>query len=680
MIELYHKTKENERANSSHRHCRHEILITVVIFAIALSPFIGVLRLPFIADDFDLYYYIKILSLKEQIRTFSTLGGVYFRPMGLLFWRIDHFIWGGFAAGYHLTNLLLHAAVASMLALLSFRITRQRLMAIGAGILFMSYPLHIEVIAHPTARFASSSTLFTALSIYLYIESISRKSGRRYLLSFIAATAAYLSKEDAFILPAMLIFCDILFYKNKPRRFIETASNIMKRWLPHLLLASCVFIVRAIALSKALGYQDQGGKPMNPFASMRSVGFAKFLSAVEVHLVPVSRSEFGHYHALLWTMLIVVFVLAILILKSRSGIGRFLVFSAAWWMLGLAPVLPFLAVHDLLESSRYIYHATAGFVLILSALAFGGDDNDLGIRRIARFSIGFAVFIGYVYFSFLNMTTFKQAGAIIDTIYEESSRRPIYAGETWVYMGLPNSIGGALLLPTDHTLKIAVLIGSGQPLDTPCRIVRKDDRALEKGDYPERGVPLDKVSRIVEWDKTENKIWDRTKAIQERMTQRRNLIAENPILPPLRIPAGPGGRTPMQPTNDLQIVGRQTNGEWKYAATGYDPFFRSPLMRINPLIVKEIIIPMAISEPSQGEISRRVATLSFRSSTIRDFVLRNSIEFDVIADGAIHEYRIDVANHPGWLLLDDLAEIRLDPITRPGEILLGDIVIMPFSP
>src|SRR2546430_11376293 len=53
---------------------------------------------------------------------FSESFSTYYRPVQNLSYMLDYWLWGNSPAGYHATNVLLHAAAAWMLFLLLLRI------------------------------------------------------------------------------------------------------------------------------------------------------------------------------------------------------------------------------------------------------------------------------------------------------------------------------------------------------------------------------------------------------------------------------------------------------------------------------------------------------------------------------------------------------------------------------
>lgn len=61
--------------------------------------------------------------------------------------HVERGLWGDWAAGYHLSNVLLHAAASAFAALLALRLTGRPWVACACGLLFAVHPVHAEAVA-----------------------------------------------------------------------------------------------------------------------------------------------------------------------------------------------------------------------------------------------------------------------------------------------------------------------------------------------------------------------------------------------------------------------------------------------------------------------------------------------------------------------------------------------------
>jgi hypothetical protein len=85
---------------------------------------------------------------------------------------------------------------------------------------------------------------------------------------------------------------------------------------------------------------------------------------------------------------------------------------------------------------------------------------------------------------------------------------------------------------------------------------------------------------------------------------------------------------------------------------------------LDTRLAKAIVIGMSASAGTQ-------ARLWWRTS-LRKFSRDNSLPFEIIADGAIHEYRLEVGQCPGWR--GYLEGLRIDPTNAAGAAIALDYV------
>src|SRR5258705_13981451 len=78
---------------------------------VGLALYVGALRDGFVWDD--LLTAAPARPVGEVLRQRT---GSYYRPLVMLSFAVDRTLWGPLPAGFHLTNVLLHVAVAVLLA------------------------------------------------------------------------------------------------------------------------------------------------------------------------------------------------------------------------------------------------------------------------------------------------------------------------------------------------------------------------------------------------------------------------------------------------------------------------------------------------------------------------------------------------------------------------------------
>lgn len=127
---------------------------------------------------------------------------LFYRPVASLSYAVDHLLWGLDPLGYHLTDLLAHAAAALLAFLLVRRVTEGDVVTAGvAGALFALHPLSVEVVPTPARRHDALVAAFLALSLLLFVRWVDERDGWAPLAgSVVAYLLALGSKETGAIL------------------------------------------------------------------------------------------------------------------------------------------------------------------------------------------------------------------------------------------------------------------------------------------------------------------------------------------------------------------------------------------------------------------------------------------------------------------------------------------------
>jgi Flp pilus assembly protein TadD len=186
----------------------------------------------------------------------TTLTGHYI-PFTWLSFALDYRLWGMNPAGYHLTNVVLHAVGAALFALVAARVLRRatawspravQLAAATAALVFALHPLRAESVAWVTERRDVLSGVFVLLTILGYLRAADAAGARRrWLLA--ASLGAYVlalgSKSIAMVLPVVLVVLDVY----PLRRFRAGARSVVVEKLPFLALgmASAIVAYQAVA-------------------------------------------------------------------------------------------------------------------------------------------------------------------------------------------------------------------------------------------------------------------------------------------------------------------------------------------------------------------------------------------------------------------------------------------------
>jgi len=266
--------------------------ITLVVFAV-YSP---ALNFKFILDDHRFVNDPRVQSpghLWEYFTSYvwsQVAGGPssFYRPVFILFMRLNFLLSGTSPWGWHLISILTHLLVAGLLGLLVWRLLRDRVAALIAATLFALHPAQAESVAWVTVPdpLMTAAVLGTLLLHILYEELAradsqipagrsQRKRNRSQdravaawriaLASAAACLAALMTKETAIVVPAIIFVMAFAMPVNRRRETPERESagtgtrvaSAFRETLPFLSVTIVYFLFRINALGGAISPRMQ---------------------------------------------------------------------------------------------------------------------------------------------------------------------------------------------------------------------------------------------------------------------------------------------------------------------------------------------------------------------------------------------------------------------------------------
>jgi len=290
--------------------------------------------------------------------------------------------------GYHLTSLVLHAANAVVLYVLTVTLlVRCRTdsckkspwtCAWGAGLataLFAVHPLRVEAVAWASCQPYLPCALFFMLAVLAYLRAFPMDSSPRggWLVgSFVLFIAALCSKAVAVSLPAVLLILDVYplrRFGDGPGRWFGSAAR--RVWLEKVpfVMVSLLFMGLAIA-----------AKPQSRFPIHRYDAFTGIAQAcygiwfyIQKTVLPLDLSAYyPSPRQIRW--LAPPFLLSILGTLGMSA-GLFMLrrrwpgLLVAWlcYLVILAPNSGIIWISDQIAADRYSYIAMLGWVILAAA-------------------------------------------------------------------------------------------------------------------------------------------------------------------------------------------------------------------------------------------------------------------------------------------------------------------------
>lgn len=338
------------------------ILIIILGFTIYLNSLGGA----FIWDDFRLVkgnIYIKNWPGLTQVFTKNICAGIgasssFYRPLQIATYTVDYSLWKLDARGYHLANILLHLLAALTLYWFINILFNHRILALFSSLLFISHPVHAEVVSYISGRADSLVTIFILISFIFYLKFLQTKRIAAWIMMMLSFIFALLSRENALIFPVLLILYHYTFKKK-----LE-----IKQLLPLLGIAGLYIALRLIFMNTVL-YDT----PAETTFIQRLPGFlAALTNYVRILFLPLNlHMEYGNISfSFLSPEVILGFciILFLLICVLRSRNSNYLVFfSISWFVIALLPVSNLYPINSYM-AEHWLYLPSIGFFIILGKL------------------------------------------------------------------------------------------------------------------------------------------------------------------------------------------------------------------------------------------------------------------------------------------------------------------------
>ena len=382
-------------------NCRWDQWVVALVLVLAtFAVFFSALSNQFVNWDDDLMLvdnpYYRGLGWVQLRWMFSTFHAGHYQPLSWITLGLDYLLWGLDPFGYHLTNLILHAANTVIFYLVCRRLFTRIFVtareaarwaldssAALAALFFALHPLRVESVVWATERRDVLSGGFFLLAIFSYLRAhesaaSSLKSRYRWLaLAFAAQLLSLMAKATAITLPLVLIILDIYplqRLRGTVRSWFDTDSRrMLGEKLPFLLL-SVIFGLAALWAQHATGAL----RPVQQYFFSYRVGQAFYGICFYLWktLLPIGLSPLYElpYDFEAWTG---VFILCAIITVLASLLAFFLHrrwpwLAACWayYVIVLAPVLGVAQSGAQLVADRYSYLSCLSWAALLGGMGF----------------------------------------------------------------------------------------------------------------------------------------------------------------------------------------------------------------------------------------------------------------------------------------------------------------------
>jgi len=161
-----------------------------------------------------------------------------YRPLQMLTYLVDHTLWSSDVRGFHFSSILNHVLAAWAVFGLILVLYKDRLIAFTAGAFFVVHPVHTEAVAYLSGRADSLAAIFVLLAILFYIKGLETQAPKWFAGTVAAYILALLSRENALVLPALLLLYQ---YSFKKKSSFATLGTLFAVSILYIVLRTTVF-------------------------------------------------------------------------------------------------------------------------------------------------------------------------------------------------------------------------------------------------------------------------------------------------------------------------------------------------------------------------------------------------------------------------------------------------------
>jgi tetratricopeptide (TPR) repeat protein len=352
-------------------HFNRLVVAGISLFLIAIVWFVfgQVSHFDFVNYDDDVYVtdnpiVQRGLTLKGLAWAFALTPGRigHWHPLTWLSHMLDCQIYGLWAGGAHVTNVLLHTATVVCLFLVLRSMTGALWRSAFVAAVWAIHPLRVESVAWIAERKDVLSGLFFVLTLGAYLRYVRHSSLPRYLLVASLFALGLLAKDMLITLPFLLLLLD---YWPLRRWEAGTSRRLLFEKTPLFALSACSCLATFLVSDHAVK-----GEIVPVLLRIENALVSCVLYCWQTFW-PANLAIPYVYRTTLFPIFAVVGAITLLIALSAAAVSgresRPWLFVGWFWFLGmLVPVIGFVQISYYARADRYTYLPQIGLLIALT--------------------------------------------------------------------------------------------------------------------------------------------------------------------------------------------------------------------------------------------------------------------------------------------------------------------------
>jgi tetratricopeptide (TPR) repeat protein len=388
------KARSGDRPGA--RDTRRQLYIAVAVLALVVfACFANSLANDFVFDDKAVILDNRLLRSLANLPRLLTSS---YRPLRDISHAFDFALWGENAAGFHLTNILIHLANSLLVFTLIRRLAGDFQVALIAALVFAVHPIQTDAVTYISGRRDILFSLFYLASFHCYLSYKASGSRRTFGLFIGCWALSLMAKEMAVSLPAFIFiwnFCDAWREQSGawPRRLWGALRAAFRRdrWLYIALMVAVVayawymiFIKRGSVLARD-GFKYWGGSfYTNLLLILRVQAWDLKQLVWPTPMVQYKGAFDVTTTALDWRVLVSLATVAATLAGGLLALDRhrLMAFAVLSYFVLLLPVSQIIPHHELL-ADHYLYLPILSFGLLVGLIVQQLAARGSKVRRIA---------------------------------------------------------------------------------------------------------------------------------------------------------------------------------------------------------------------------------------------------------------------------------------------------------
>ena len=388
-----------------------------LILVATLLTYLPALKAGFVFDDEQFLTDNPLIKARDGLyRFWFTIQPLDYFPLTSTMLWFEWRLWGMTPTGYHVVNVLLHAAGAVLL----WRVLRQLGIpgAWLAALIFAVHPVNVESVAWITERKNVLPMVFQMLTLLFYLRFLREGGSRWYALSIGSFALALLAKTSVVMLPVVLLLC-VWWLRGR------VSLKDVRDGVPFFVLSGVLALVTLWFHShRAIGsmvVRDDGFLSRLVGAAW-AIGFYLYKAILPYPLCVVyPRWTIPLSNPLSYVPLVLSVSCFAVLWRYRAGWARPACLALGYYVVMLFPVLGFFNISFMyysLVADRWQYVSLPGIIALVTGLCAHAYRRWPMIPRGGWWSVGAGV-VGA-----LSVLTWHQAGIYKD---EETLWRGVLA-------------------------------------------------------------------------------------------------------------------------------------------------------------------------------------------------------------------------------------------------------------